>query len=223
MLINFFPEEDVEIVANELTAFFNDMASKTEKALHESKVDPRRIVNIILPHDANFSYVPKNFFKKLKRVPDVTGLFSEFHEFWDPFNYFPLERLLLRGGTKGLFASHLVNEYDELHESMLQYKEHMKYFRKHTDVEVYCSSVIKHKWKDLKIPKGFKELVEERSNLKTLEDVENFRQEVAYKHKLVECLVFLKKIKYGSVILTFWIPVSSSEGYPITIKDGVQV
>ena len=62
MLINFFPEEDVEIVANELTAFFNDMVSKTEKALHESKVDPRRIVNIIRPHDANFSYVPKNFF-----------------------------------------------------------------------------------------------------------------------------------------------------------------
>jgi ankyrin repeat protein len=210
-------------VAEELTEFFNGMVLKTEKALHDSQVDPRRIVNIIRLQDANLSYVPEDFFENFEGVPDVTGLFSKFYKFWDPFNYFLFERLLLRRATKDLFASHLVNKYYELHEFMLQYKEHMKYFRKHTDVEVYCSSVIKHKLEDREIPKGFKELVEERSNLKTLEDVENFRQEVAYKYKLSECLVFLKKIKYGSVILTFWIPVSSSEGYPITLRDGVQV
>jgi ankyrin repeat protein len=218
-----YSKEDVEIVAEELTEFFNGMVLKTEKALHDSQVDPRRIVNIIRLQDANLSYVPEDFFENFEGVPDVTGLFSKFYKFWDPFNYFLFERLLLRRATKDLFASHLVNKYYELHEFMLQYKEHMKYFRKHTDVEVYCSSVIKHKLEDREIPKGFKELVEERSNLKTLEDVENFRQEVAYKYKLSECLVFLKKIKYGSVILTFWIPVSSSEGYPITLRDGVQV
>ena len=81
-----------------------------------------------------------------------------------------------------------------------------------------------------------------KKDFKTLEEVEIFRQELAAEYKLVDFLVFLKKIEKSSIILTFWIPkcatvsgleldVSESGGGnnegssvdPIIIRDGVQV
>lgn len=224
-------------MAKWLNDSFNDMVDRTENALEENDVKPKKIVNIIHRHDEQFSYVPRDFFDSLRKLPDVNDLFYELDKYWDYLNYFLLERLLLRPATKRLFADDRV--YDELQQCMQQYKKHMEYFRKHTDVKVFCSSVIKRK-ENGQIPEGFKEHVLTR-DLKTLEDVEKFRLELAAEYKLVDCLVFLKKIETGSVILTFWIPrcatVSgvelalddsggSNEGSsvdPIVIRDGVQV
>ena len=211
------------------------MVDRTENALKGK--DVKKIVNIIHRQDEQFSYVPRDFFDPLRKLPDVSDLIFELDKYWDYLNYFLLERLLLRQATRRLFADDRV--YDELHQCMQQYKKHMEYFRKHTDVKVFCSSVIKQK-ENGQIPEGFKEHVLTR-DLKTLEDVEKFRLELAAEYKLVDCLVFLKKIETGSVILTFWIPrcatVSgvelalddsggSNEGSsvdPIVIRDGVQV
>ena len=228
----FFIEEEVKNAAHELHEIFYDMVSCTENALQSSKADPRSLVNLIHHRDVHFTPLPKKFSKSLEGAPDVIGLFSKFNDFWDPFNYFILERLLLQRATRQLFNEDLVRVYDELHECMLQYKTHMEYFRKHTEVKVYCSSVLIHNEKK-KVPDGFKELVQKR-DLKTLEDVEKFRKEVASKYKLSKCLVFLKKIVYGSVILTFWIPICATipgigldtgdfGSDSITVEDGAEV
>ena len=222
-------------MAKWLNDTFIDMVDRTENALKGK--DVKKIVNIIHRHDEQFSYVPRDFFDSLRKLPDVSDLIFELDNYWDYLNYFLLERLLLRQATRRLIADDRV--YDELHQCMQQYKKHMEYFRKHTDVKVYCSSVIKQK-ENQQIPEGFKEHVLTRE-LKTLEDVEKFRLELAAEYKLVDCLVFLKKIETGSVILTFWIPKcasvsgvelalddsgGSNEGSlvdPILIRDGVQV
>ena len=216
------------------------MVGKTQKALEDSNADPRKVVNVIHRHDAHFSYVPGGFFRSLREAKDVTDLFFELDEYWDPFNYFLLERLFLRPATRDLFAGHFKHVYDNLRECMVNYKKDIEYFRKHTDVTVYCSCVLKGK-RSSEVPSTFRELVEKK-DFKTLEDVEIFRQELAAQYKLVDFLVFLKKIEKGSVILTFWIPkcatvsgleldVSESGGGnnggssvdPIIIRDGVQV
>ncbi|CAI8024858.1 Putative ankyrin repeat protein L93 [Geodia barretti] len=210
------------------------------QALEDSNADPRKVVNVIHRHDAHFSYVPGGFFRSLREAKDVTDLFFELDEYWDPFNYFLLERLFLRPATRDLFAGHLKHVYDNLRECMVNYKKDIEYFRKHTDVTVYCSCVLKGK-RSSEVPSTFRELVEKK-DFKTLEDVEIFRQELAAQYKLVDFLVFLKKIEKGSVILTFWIPkcatvsgleldVSESDGGnnegssvdPIIIRDRVQV
>ena len=232
----FHTEEEVKRFANWLNETFNEMVDHVQNALDDSGATPKRIVNIIHRHDENFSYVSGGFFDALRTAAEITDLFFELDKYWNYLNYFLLERLLLRPATKRLFASHLIPVYDDLHEKMLHYKAEMEYFRKHTDVEVYCTVVIKHMPKHQEIPPGFKELVHEK-DLRTLEDVEKFRQELAYEYKLVDCLVFLKRIVCGCVILTFWIPKRAAvsgialwsgdnEGSsvdPIIIRDGAQV
>ncbi|CAI8035374.1 Ankyrin-3 [Geodia barretti] len=235
----FLSDGAVERIAKQLTETFNYMVGETQKALEDSNADPRKVVNVIHRHDAHFSYVPGGFFRSLREAKDVTDLFFELDEYWDPFNYFLLERLL-RPATRDLFASHLMHVYDTLRECMDKYKKEMEYFRKHTDVTVYCSCVLKGR-RSSEVPSTYKELVVKK-DFKTLEDVEIFRQELAAQYKLVDFLVFLKKIEKGSVILTFWIPkcatvsgleldLSESGGGnnggssvdPIIIRDGVQV
>ena len=225
-------------MADQLNETFNNIVAEIQKALKDSNADPREVVNILHRKDAQFTYVPGDFFRSLRKLPDVIELFFELDEYWDYLNYFLLERLFLQPDTKDLLADHLKHVYDSLKECMLRYKESMEYFRKHTDVRVYCSLVIKRRARS--VPPGFKELVKKR-NFKTLEDVEQFRQELAEEYKLFECLVFLKKIESGSVILTFWIPSCATEAGielepgepgggnegssvdPVIIKDGVQV
>ena len=217
------------------------MVTRAQDALDESKVDPRKIVNIIRRPDAQFSYVPREFFDSLNAAADVLDLFAKLDNYWDHFNYHLLERLILLPSTKRLFADNLKRIYDDLKQRMTLYREEMEYFRRHTSIETYCKAVRQPKPKN--VPPEFEEMIKE-SDLKTLQDVEEFRQEVAYEYKLHECLIYWKKIKIGSVIVTLWIPkgakpfVSPSEVEvfgggdddddgssvdPVKIIDGAQV
>ena len=226
-------------MAKQLTETFNDMVGEMQNGLEDSNADPRRVVNIIHRRDAHFRYLPDEVFMPLRKAPDVIDLFFELDKYWDMFNYFLLEHLL-QPATRKLFASGLMHVYDKLRERMDKYKKDMEYFRKHTDVTVYCSRVLKG-GRSSEVPSTYKELVVKK-DFKTLEEVEIYRQELAAEYKLVDFLVFLKKIEKGSVILTFWIPkcatvsgleldISESGGGnnegssvdPIIIRDGVQV
>ena len=73
-------------MAKQLTETFNYMVRETQKSLEDSNADPRKVVNVIHLHDAHFSYVPDGFFRSLRKAPDVTDLFFELGEYWDPFN-----------------------------------------------------------------------------------------------------------------------------------------
>ena len=202
-----FVEEEVNDAVSKLNTCFNEMVLDTQDALQDSGADPRRIVNIIRLPDARFSNTPNRaFFDSLRVAADILDLFAELGGYWDHFNYYLLEQLILTRPAERLFAKGFKQEYSNLRERMIQYKEDMDYFRRHTSVEVYSRAVIQPKQL---IPEGFKEMIEKRDDLKTLHDVEQFRQEVAHEYRLFECLVFLKYMEPGSVIVTLWIPASA--------------
>ena len=201
--------KEVKDAVSDLNTQFNEMVSDTQDALDESKAAPKKIINILRLSDEQFSYTPQEVFDSLRMAADVLDLFAELGEYWDHFNYHLLERLILRRPTERLFAKSLKRVYHNLRERMKQYNEDIDYFRRHTAVEVYCKAVRQPKPK--KIPADFKELIKEceSEKLKTLHDVEEFRQEVAFEYKLSECLVFCKYLETGSVIVTLWIPKSA--------------
>ena len=210
---------------------FNEMVVDTQDALHDSGANPRRIVNIIRRTDAQFGNVPRKFFDSLNAAADVLDLFAKLDNYWDHFNYHLLERLILLPSTKRLFAEHLKNIYDELRDRMNVYIKEMEYFRKHTAVDVYFNAVIHPEPKS--VPADFEERIG-KCDFKTLQDVEEFRQRVAYEYNLRDFLVFLKKIQKASVIITLPKCAKSFVVQPelqtevvdddsIKIIDGVQV
>ena len=196
-------DEDVEKCLFDLNDRFNHMVTETQNALKNSQADPRQIINIIRLPDAKMTYTPpKTFFDQFKEAADAVDVFGIFGGYWDHFNYYLYERLILSRSTETLFATSLRNSYYDLRRCMIQYRGYMDYFRRHTTLKAYCKFAI---LRNKNVPKGFKKHIK-KQNFETLQDVEDFRQRVAYKYKLWECLVFVKKIKFGSVLITLWIP-----------------
>ena len=192
--------------ADYLNSCFRGMVTDTQDALHESKVDPRRIVNILQLPDSKFTYTPREFFDSLKAAADVIDLFSTLAPYWNHLNYYLLEKFIMASGVERLFGDNL-KAFRDLKDRMKRYVEEIEHFRRRTAIKVYCEAIPPPPSSE-KPPKGFKKLVKKsKSNLKTLQDVELFRQEVAREYKLLDCLVFLKKLKIGSVIITLWIPI----------------
>lgn len=229
--------DEVKRIVDELNETFNNIVGRTQNALEESNANPKKVVGILTRRDAMFKYcIPRDFLRQIRDVPDVTDLFFELDGYWDYLNYSPLEWLYKQSATRSLFSDNLIPEYECLREAMEKYAADMKFFREHTDVMVFCSLPIS--LSDKEVPDGFKEVVR-RENLRTLEDVEKCRRGIAEEYKLFECLVFIKKIEIGSVVLTFWIPScatvdgieiepsdENNDGTsvdPIEIQDGVQV
>ena len=221
----------MKVGAQYLNVSFNEMVTDTQDALDDSGANPRKIVNILLQHDAQFSYVPSEFFDSLNTAADILDLFAKLAVYWDHFNYYLLEKLILLPSTKRLFAENLKKVYDDLRQRITVYGEQMEYFRKHTSIEVYCKAIRHRAPKD--VPANFKELIKE-CNLNTLQEVEEFRQEKAYEYRLCKFLVLWKEIKIGSVIITLWIPKGAKPfvlpskvevfcGDDVKIIDGAQV
>ena len=102
-----------------------------------------------------------------------------------------------------------------LQKRMKDYAVEMEAFRRRTSVEIYHKVILQPK---RPVPPEFVEVVKEHklSNMKTLHDVEMFRREFAYEHKLRNCLVFLKYINKGSVLITLWVP--RSVGLPLELQ-----
>ena len=95
----------------------------------------------------------------------------------------------------------------QLQTDMKQYVKEMDEFRRQATLGIYCKVFVKQK---KKLPEGFKELVTEHrewTKENTLQDVEDFRQEVAREYQLHECLVFFKNIVFHSVEVIWWIPI----------------
>ena len=189
---------------------FKKMVRDTQKALRESKADPREIVSVLLLADAEFQnrYEKSGLFDSLLVAADVLDLFIKLNKHWDHFNYYLLEQLIAEPGIEEFVADNFIAVSRDLIQRMKHYVEEMEDFRRRAAVEIYCKVV--HQPKD-EVPDGFKQLVKEYklSEMKTLQDVEEFRREVACQYKLYQCLVFLKYIELGSVKITLWIPLSA--------------
>ena len=179
------------------------MVTLTQDALYASNADPRKIVNFIRLPDPYFNYTPNELWDPLKKAADAIDVFYVLNMYWDHFNYHLLKRLIEAPGIERLFSSLLKPLCNVLRDGMKCYVADVEYYRKHTSIEVYCQVVPQRRQE---VPKGFKELKHDLSNVKTLQDIEVFRREKADEYKLSECLVFWKNITLGSIIITLWIP-----------------
>lgn len=204
-------ETDVRNGVNILHSHFNEMVMLAHDALHASNADPRMIVNFIRLPDVDFNYIPNELWDPLTRAADVIGLFFELNNYWDHFNYQLFEKLINAPGFERLFSSLLRTLCDVLRNGMQHYVREMEHFRNRTAIEVYCKAVPQRR---VEVPAGFRELKCELSDVKTLQDIEVFRREKAYKYRMSECLVFWKNIMKGSIIITLWIPAFTQMDMP---------
>ena len=206
-------EKEVKDGVHDFRTCFAHMVVDTKTALQKSKVDPREVVTLLALPDAEFQscYEEKDeFFDWLNAAADVVDLFQKLNRYgWDHFNYYLLEQLIGEGAIENIVASHFKETCTNLQNRMKHYAVEMEAFRKLTTVEIYHKVIPQPKQK---VPPEFVEVVKEckSSDMKTLHDVEMFRREFAYTYKLRKCLVFLKYINKGSVLITLWIPKSVS-------------
>ena len=186
------------------------MVFDTKTALQKSKVEPREVVTLLQLPDAEFQSCCEDddFFDWLNAAADVVDLFYKLNRHaWDHFNYYLLEQLIGEGAIENIVASHFKEMCINLQNRMKRYAVEMEAFRKCTTVEIYHKVIPQPKQE---VPDEFVKVVKKckSSDMKTLHDVEMFRREFAYMYKLRKCLVFLKYIDIGSVLITLWIPKS---------------
>ena len=105
-----------------------------------------------------------------------------------------------------------MTEFDlkEVRDKLEAYNKDLQQFRKTTPLTLYCQS---HKRRHIDPPQDFQKVVGrfEWPESITLEDVENFRQEYAHQYSLHRCAMMLAQIQPGSIIVTWFIPVSIEE------------
>lgn len=205
VIVNFV-EEEVEKMVNNFSKRFNEMTHDTLEELEKRGVNPKKVIFLLKMPNA---YLQKRnehmkFLDTLKKAADIFELFDTLNEYWDHFNYHLLERLIKAPRIEKYID---LERCSQLQKDMDQYIQEMCEFRQKATIGAYCKVFVKKK-ED--VPKDFQELVRNKdkwSEMNTLQDVENFRQDVAEEYQLHTCLVFFKHILLGSVIITWWIPI----------------
>ena len=186
---------------------FNGMAADASEALEDSKVTPKKVIFFLKMPDAYFKTCNEHmeFLDTLNMAGDVLDLFIALNSYWDHFNYHLLEQLIMAPRIERMIEDKEV--WYQLQAAMKQYVQDLDGFRRRTTLGIYYK--VFDKQKD-KVPEGFQELVtkHEWSEANTLQDVEDFRQRVAVKYQLHNCLVFFRNFVFSSVVITWWVPKS---------------
>ena len=185
---------------------FTEMSTGIRLALEQSNTASQDVVLLLTAPSPYLDDDDEHmeFLETLFEINNIKTLFNKLNKYWNYLNYYLLERLIMAHDIK----RHIDGEKcEQLQGDMKQYIEDMIGFRQSTTIGVYCKTMVKKK---MKLPEGFEELVtecHEWSKENTLQDVEDFRQEVAQEYKLHRCLIFFKRILFGSVIIIWWIPI----------------
>ena len=183
------------------------MVSKVSDALEEKAVTPKKVINFLKMPDPFYKTRNEHmtFVKTLEKADDILDLFGALNEYWDHFNYHLLKQLIMAPGIKKCINK---KKCRQLQRAMTEYVQDMDKFRPRATIGDYCRIFVKE---EEGVPEGFKSLVSKHEwpKVVTLQDVENFRQKVARKYQLHECLVFFKNIGFGSVMFTWWIPIEA--------------
>ena len=198
-------EEEVRVKVEYFSKRFDKMTDGTRVALEKSNTSLKEVVVLLTMPIAYLETRDEHmeFLDTLKEAADILDLFIALNKYWDHFNYHSLEHLITVPGIERCIDG---GKCEQLQGDMEQYVDEMDEFRRQATLGVYCKVFVKQK---KEVPKSFKKLVTRHklSERNTLQDVENFRQEVARKYKLHECLVFFKNILFRSVEVIWWIPI----------------
>ena len=198
-------EDEVKIKVKDFSKRFSKMTIGTRIALQKSNTTPKEVIVLLTMPSAYLETRDEHmeFLDTLKEAASILDLFIALNKYWDYFNYHLLEHLITVPGIDG----HIEGEKcAQLQEEMEQYVEEMDKCRRQATLGVYCETFVEQR---KEVPKSFKELVTKHdwSKMNTLQDVEDFRQEVAWEYQLHKCLVFFKNILFHSVEVIWWIPI----------------
>ena len=214
-------EDEVKKRKSDLTSCFQELVIDTQDALEDSQAPPQKIVRLLLLPDPDFKNRDehKDILDRLKKETKVDDLFCSLNDYWDHFNYHLLEKLLTPPGIKRLVADTKI--FDGLNDRMMHFIKDMEDFRTHTPLDVYCKVGVGRR---VPVPEGFRLLVtkHQSSEMRTLQDVENFRQKIAFEYQLSKCLVFVENIRYGCVEITLSVPVDIADPLP-EAEDKVEI
>ena len=173
--------------------------------LKSKSVDVKRIVFKLTQLSASEkpqheSYLKENL-EELEKCKEPIQLVSRLNLYW---NYLSPQLL-----------HHIVGKFlpkTDVEKEMVSYNEHLRQFRCCTLLRLFCQI----EEQDIEPPEGFSHIVTKFSkpisDKTTLQDVENFRVQLACHYKLRDFALMLKpKVKAGSFLVTYFVPNSVLE------------
>ena len=192
--------EMTKATIEQLEEKFDDFVSRARKYMITTHVDVQDLLQSItrLPGDLKSEH---NLFiekkeEKLSRATRVEDVFLTANRYWDFLNYSLLQHIIDRHAN------------DEIKKEMKGYADEIAQFRKKTCLRVF-SKVYKRKPK--KADDEFRKLVSEHNidwSTVTLEDVEQFCNDICSELSLSAFSLQLAAVTTGSVVLTWLVPQS---------------
>ena len=194
--------EEVNDAIEVLQMKFNGLKKNIRQSLDKHEVavtDVADALTSLSPDDDEcHKLFLKDNVKELYTAASNTILFGTMNFHWNYLDPSLLEHLIR------------VLRLKEVKESMKSYKSNLKQFRMATPLRLFCETQRKKK---MKLSPEFKEMVAEFDlpNDATLEVVEQFRQEYASHYNVHEFAMIVADVRYGSFIITWFIPQSVAE------------
>ena len=191
---------------------FNDLKKVTRDCLEKRDIAVRRVADALTSLPADDVDEHKQFLEShisaFYQAHDNSELFGILNPNWNYLSYQLLD--------------HLIQEFDlaEVKGKMETYKKHLRQFREKTPLTLFCQT---QKKRQLNQDPKFHEMVAKFDwpAEVTLEVVEQFRQEYAYKYRLRECAMMLTEVRPGSFIITWFIPEALVEKLRVNVPQAV--
>ena len=184
---------------------FEELQDRVIDYLKSKSVDVGRIVFKLTQLSASEkpqheSYLKENL-EELEKCKEPIQLVSRLNLYW---NYLSPQLL-----------HHIVGKFlpkTDVEKEMVSYNEYLRQFRCCTLLRLFCQI----EEQDIEPPEGFSHIVTKFSkpisDKTTLQDVENFRVQLACHYKLRDFALMLKpKVKAGSFLVTYFVPNSVLE------------
>jgi hypothetical protein len=193
--------DEIKQMIEALKKYFDELKKDIRSCLIKRRIAVQEVADALtslsVDDDENDKKYLKDNLSVMFRAKDHFELFGWLNFHWDYLNYPLLDHLIRKFNLEVVKAQ------------MDQYKCEVELFRKRTPLDLYCKT---HKKKRIDPPpQNFVKVVvefhwPEKREIVTMEDVEQFRQEYASHYKLHECAIRVADIRYGSLIVTWFIP-----------------
>ena len=214
--------EDIRVTIYKLENCFKTMKEHTRQGLERlgQLASVRVVVHKLTDLRADEKREHKVFLESnvstMFLAADHLELFAKLNLYWDYLAYHLLDHLIREFSIRE--AKGVNDEMMMVKDEMEQYKIHLKKFRTATPLRLFCQA----QRNDCLEPKDeFKKVVAKFNwpEDKTLEVVEDFRQDYARYYCLHECAMMLIELKIGSFLITWFVPDSIVESLMTKVPE----
>ena len=192
--------DKINAAIQELEKKFDDLVLQAQEDMTTNHVDVRHLRHSITRLPCQLKSEHKEFIKEvkddLKKAESVDDVFLIADEYWDFLNYTLLQHIIDRHASA------------EVNTEMRRFAQEILAFRKETSLYGFSKA---NKRKPKKANDEFKKLVSEHKidwSTATLEDVEQFRNDICSELSLFSFSLQLAAVTTGSVVLTWLVPQS---------------